>query len=165
MLDIEKIDNIIPGVIFHIRLLPVNKALLLDRKTSLMIFPAIGSFLGKNTTLNNISKIMDMKIDFHKVMEGLVEGLSSLNDSEYEKYILDMFSGITVDESGKPAIELNSMENLNKVFQKRLLSIYRLLVEVMRLNKFSFFELVEKMGGLDMSQINGLDSVEKDKKK
>jgi hypothetical protein len=144
-----KITSILPDTTFHITPFDVIKALRLEKKVMSVLLPAAGGFLQNQ----DLSKL-DSEVDFSKIFTGLIDGLEKLSDDDYTKMITDMFTNVQVDMPGHPIMDLRVEKNINTVFTQNLLGVYQLFFEVMRVNKFSFFELLEKLAGIEMNLTN-----------
>ncbi len=158
----KKIVSIIPNVVFNIIQFPVMTALKLERKINLIFLPAIGGFL-KNADLSKMIN-MDVAVDFKNIFDGFIEGLEKLSDQEYENLILNLMSRVQVEITGKPIREMDKSV-FEEVFQGNLFAVYKLMFEIMKFNKFSFFVLVEMLGGLEMIKTNSSGILTKNKKK
>lgn len=90
-------------------------------------------------------KVIDGKlnIEFDKSAAGLANLLIQLPDDILVTFLVKLFSR-TVWVGVQGAVELKSEKAINAAFaETTVLSIYKLAFEIMRYNKFSFFE---KMG-------------------
>lgn len=150
---IEPITKTIDGMKFNFKPLPAMKAIKLDKKVVTLIMPVLGGF--KELSL-------DAKVDMEVIAKGLGEALGNITDEDFEKLTLDLLSGVVYLEEGKAPQEIDA-NVVNLIFQGKLMSLYKLMFEVMRYNKFSPFGLVE--GGSVMKKIHTLlDTKAKEKK-
>jgi hypothetical protein len=115
---------------FQLNPLPALRALKLDKKVVTMIIPVFKGFEG-----------LDQEINLGAAIEAVSEALLKLEDNEYEKFILDILSTVQYLPSGKAPIEIDS-DVINNQFSGEIMSIYRLIFEVMKYNRFSPFEMV-----------------------
>jgi len=108
---------------------PLNPllALRLDKRIISLILPAFKAIGG-----------LDSQIDLGKIMEALSESLSTLPDDDFEKFVLNILSRTVCIQKNKPPLEINE-ENFGIIFAGKLTTIYKLLWEVMKYNKFSPF--------------------------
>jgi hypothetical protein len=123
MLDIQNIT--IDGMEFQLVPLPILKAARLDKKVISILTPVLGTV-----------KSLDDEIDLGKVI-----------DEEYEKFIIDLCSTVTCHKPGQPPVQLMG-ENINELFKGALKTLYKLMYEVMKYNKFSPFALMADSGNL-----------------
>ena len=137
----------IDGITFQIQLMPALKSAVLDRKIICILAPGVG-----NVASNGI----DTELNLESLFSGLSAGLASLDDTEYEKLIGELLCYVSaVTKEG--VFELDNTQAINKVFQKKLLTLYKVIIEVMKFNGFSVFGLVA--GGKGMSLISMLNTV------
>ncbi len=129
MLETKDIE--IEGHRFQLRPLPVLKAARLDKKVITVLAPILGTV-----------KSLDDEINIEKAVKSVMDALSSLSDAEYEAFIIDLCSTVVYTAPGQQPIELGSSD-INKIFVGELKTLYKLMFEVMRYNKFSPFGLVE----------------------
>ncbi len=120
------------------------KAMLLDKKIITMLVPVMGGL-----------KDMDAEIDFKLISEGIYEALSKLSEIEYKKLILDLLAEVifvnTNAIEGDAESPAMTEHTIDKKFGRKLMVLYKLIIEVMRFNKFTPFEMVA--GGKRMSSI------------
>lgn len=136
MLDIQNVT--IDGMEFQLVPLPSLKAARLDKKVISILAPVFGTV-----------KSLDDEIDISKVVDVVMDALSKLSDEEYEKFIIDLCSGVTCHKPGQPPVQLMG-ENINELFRGALKTLYKLMYEVMKYNKFSPFALMADSGNLTM---------------
>lgn len=130
----------IDGVSFVLYPIPVLKVMKLDKQLITMLLPSIP----------DMSDI-DQEIDFGSILKNFSESLSNLSEKDYLSFVMDLLSKTQAQAPGSPAVEFTSEETLN-LFQGRLSTLYKLLFEIMKYNKFTPFELAS--GGLGMSLTN-----------
>jgi hypothetical protein len=131
----------IDGIEFQLRSIPILSALKLDKKVVSLLLPLLGG-------VEDIS--LDAKIDIGKGVNAIAEVLGKMPDVEFEKFVIDMLSSTVAMVPGEGAQDI-SAGNFNTIFAGRLMTVYKLLWEVMKFNKFSPFVLAE--GGLGIAQI------------
>lgn len=134
---------------FQLQQLPAMTALKLDKKVIALITPALGG----------VEKIsLDTKIDFKLITRGIGDALSSLDDEAFEKLILSLLSTtVYVSNDGETPPGIIDKIKFDQIFGGKLKTVYRLVFEVMKYNKFLPFEL--GVGGLEIKKI--LSSSEK----
>lgn len=151
---IEGVKEIeIDGMQFQLFPMKGMKSFLLEKKIMTMLVPIIGGL-----------KDMDAEVDFKVVSEGIYEALTSLNEIEYKKLVLDLISEImlipTNPQAGEgQALQMNESV-INNKFSGKTMVLYKLIIESLKFNKFLPFEMVA--GGLKMRQI--VSSFEQKKK-
>lgn len=132
------------------------KAFLLDRKIIIMLLPVIGGF-----------KNLDSEIDFKVISEGVQDALLKMSDTEYKSLVLDLLKEVTVRPVDPKPGEAESLPMTEPVidthFSGKMITLYKLIIEVMRFNKFSPFEMVA--GGMKMNQIVSFVGQKKKEKK
>ena len=132
----------IDGIKFILNSMKALEAMKLDKKLISILLPAFNGLKGLS---------MDANIDFGAALEGLSNSLLSMKDDEYEKFIRDMFSNVQAIKPGSPAMELRELDAINTIFAGSTMTVYKLIWEVAKFNKFLPFELVG--GGTGMSGI------------
>jgi len=135
----------IDGIIFTIQAMGALKACVLDRKVVSMLAPTVSGVMESG---------MDTEIEMSKIIDRLADGLTRLSDEEFQDFLIQLMSEVSTEVQGEGLVYLCNKEAINKVFGKKILTIYKLLLEIMRFNGFSFFGLVE--GGLGMNITNFL---------
>ena len=128
---------------FFLSPLPALTAIKLDKRVLTLLLPALSGF--KELSL-------DSSIDLNALTKGVSEALGRMDDKDFEELVLQLLSTAVYQKQGSAPLELNDKHNINKVFGGELISLYKLLFEVMRYNKFSPFVLLEG-GGSVMSRI------------
>jgi hypothetical protein len=132
----------IDGLTFYIMQFPARKCIKLEKKTITYLAPML-------TMLEGIKSLED-EIDFSKIVIGIQQVLQNLNEDALEQFIFNMIESTSVnikDDNGvEKSILLNSNNGLifDTVFIGKNITVYKLLLEIMKVNKFGFFEL---MGG------------------
>lgn len=141
---IQTTTKTIDGIEFQLSPFPVLTAAKLDKKVLAVIAPVLG---GLDSLLADI--------DFEKLSRGIQQALSSMDDFEFLKLILELFSHTKAIAPGQAPIEMTTEEAINKALATGgVLTVYKLAFEVMRYNKFTPFA-VASSGDL-MSAIAGL---------
>ncbi len=152
MIEEKKIT--IDGMAFSLRPIKPLKALVLDKQVMALLVPILGGFKGGDSK----KSVLDAQLDMGAIAEGITKALSSLNDSDTTKLVVDLFYGVIYfDKSGK-AIEIDAT-NIDSIFADDFSIIYKLMFEVMKHNKFSPFKLVG--GGSLTNLISGLTDTKK----
>ena len=141
----------IDGIQFQITLMPALKAAVLDRKVNVMLIPTLSGVMEKED--------LDAEIDLNMLIQNLGDGLMKLSDAEYENLITSLLSSVTA-VGNEGAMQLNTTDNINKIFGKKLITIYKLIFEVMKFNGFSVFGLVGD--GLGIGKINSSNTLAKE---
>ncbi len=118
---------------FYLQPLPALKAIKLDKRVLSLVIPVLGGIK---------SFSLDSDIDMETLARGLSEAVSKLEDNDFEKLTIDLLSGASYIEKGSPPQEITA-DIINNIFRGKILSLYKLMFEVMRYNKFSPFGLVE----------------------
>lgn len=142
MIEPKKIT--VDGLEFNLNPLPALKALKLDKKIIALLLPALSGIKGAD---------LDAEIDLSLVMGAISESLDKLSDDETEKLFIDLLYGVQYLPSGAGVEDMDG-STVNKVFQGKLMTLYKLAMEVMKYNKFTPFTLAGS-GGLS-SIIPGL---------
>lgn len=132
----------IEGTTFQLSTMPSLKACVLDRKILAIILPSLGSVAEKG---------LNTEISVGTLINNLSDGLLKLNDLEFKNLILNMFAEVTAISNTDGALSLDNEININKIFNKKVMNIYKLLIEVMKYNGFSVFGVGD--GGLGIDKI------------
>lgn len=130
----------INGMEFQLRPIPILSALKLDKKVVSLLLPLLGG-------VEDLS--LDAKIDIGKGMNAIAEVLGKMPDVEFEKFVIDMLSSTVAILPGQAPQEI-SAGNFNTIFAGSLMTVYKLLWEVMKFNKFSPFGLAG--GGIEIAK-------------
>lgn len=143
----DTITKEIDGLTFQIQQFPAMKALKLEARILKILSPIIDILFNM--------KSLDQNIDNVPITKAISGVLSNLDDNTLESIFLDMFSStfVIISNEGigsKPT--LLEKNTFNLVFVGKIITAYKLLIEVMKENHFAFFEL---MGGLE-KKIPGL---------
>lgn len=152
MLEPKKIE--IDEMKFQLIPLKALEAVTLDKKVLELLLPALGG-------IQDLS--LDANIDMEVLSRGVTEALSNFDDEKTLGLILNLLKNVTYIESGKPPRGLNDQEVINDVFRGKHFTIFKLMFEVMKFNKFTPFVLVA--GGGNLTEITSfLSSPEKEVK-
>ena len=130
---IEKMEKEIDGFKFEILLMPTLKAMVLDKKLSTLLIPALGG----------IKDLESRKVDFKLMAEAVATALGNLPDNEFQKTLLDLLSHCRY--KGEKAVDLTE-DVINTQFRAKSIVLYKLVVEVMKFNNFIPFELLDGLG-------------------
>lgn len=137
MIEPKKLN--IDGMEFTIHPMPALRALKLDKRIITMLLPIISGFKKLD---------LDSDIDMGAIVSGISEGMNKLDEATYEKLVIDMLSNVQCIPPGGEACQLDSAGSIDRVFVGNLLTVYKLMFEVMRHNKFSPFALVGDGNGI-----------------
>jgi len=137
---IEQKKCVIDGMSFTIQQFPARTCLKLEKRTIAILAPILNMLDNENK--KSTKKVLDAEVNFPKMAKAIQEILTSLDDISFDSYISDMMKNVFVIENGQP-VEL-TMERFDHLFVGKSIVVYKLLVEIMRVNCFAFFEL---MGG------------------
>ena len=128
---------------FQLTPIPVMHALVLDKQIVSLLLPAMSGFAGLDT------------IDMSETVGELSGALQKMGDKEFQKFVIALTATTIFIPAGGAPVELNE-NKINEIFSGRLFSLYKLLLEIMRYNRFSPFELIG--GGLGMKKISISDT-------
>ena len=123
------------GIKFQIQTMSALKAAVLDRKILAIILPAVSGLA------ENSDQGLDTEITYAGLLNNVGEGLLKLKDDEYEDLVLQMFSKVIAIAPNKAPMELVNEAAINEIFQGSIMTIYKLIMEVMKHNGFSVFGL------------------------
>jgi len=141
--ELKTITKEIDEIKFFINQFPARKALRLEKKTITYLAPMLSILEGM--------KSLDTEIDFSKIIKGVQETLSNIDEIALESFISEMFELTTCEmlAGGKLTnFILYKNDDFDFVFRGKTLAVYKLLIEVMRANNFFFFELMGGGGNL-----------------
>jgi len=131
----------VDGLKFYLQPMPLMRAARLDKQVIALVLPV----------LNGLKEIsVDAELDLSAITAGISRALADMDGDAFEKFLKDMLVGVQYMENGKAPQDLSG-DLMDQVFQGRLMTLYQLLFEVMKFNKFSPFELVG--GGNAMNKI------------
>ena len=131
MIDPKQFE--IDGLRFYTQPLPALRAMLLDKKVLALLLPALKG-------LKDLKVDAEADIDLGAITEALSESLSSMKDAEMTRLVIDLLSSTTYqgDKAGEANNEITEAI-INQIFQGQLLTLYKVMLEVMKYNKFSPF--------------------------
>lgn len=132
----------IGGVKFQLTPLPVLKAARLDKQVLALIAPVLGGFKG----LSLEAELADM--DLEVMARGVSMALQTLPDSAFTGLLRECLESVDYLPEGATPTNLGSEDAMGSVFSGRLDLLYKVVLEVMRFNRFTPFALVEAGGGL-----------------
>lgn len=138
-MNLQTITKTIDGVKFLINQAPARKVLKLEKKTVSYLSPLLEVLEG----LKDLN--MDADIDFSKIVSAVQKTLMGIKEDELEQYIFDMLEYVSVEKNtseGTKIYNMNNTEHFDLVFRGSTLTVYKLLLEVMRANNFFFFALL-----------------------
>jgi hypothetical protein len=140
MLQIDElVKNVnVDGLEFQINLMDPLDALALDKKVVGLLLPMAGEIQNLNSEIN-----------IGSILNGLSDSFMKMPKEDFKEFIVDMFSCVICN--GSPPLQL-TRDQINKTFKGKLFSIYKLIWEVMKFNKFSPFELLGA-GGVTMETL------------
>jgi len=137
---IETIEKKIDGLTFKIQQFPAMKGVRLEKRTMTILTPLLGLF--------DDFKGLDSEVDLSKLANVFQDILVNLEEEFFITYVRDMVEyTFILNEKGVPS-QLNSDNTFNSTFSAKSLVLYKLLFEIMKVNKFAFFELLGGGGNL-----------------
>ena len=148
-MELKTITKELDGLKFNITQFTARKSIKLEKRTLTYLAPMLNILDG--------AKSLESEIDFSKIVIAVQGVLNNLSEEEWEQYIFEMFENVSCfvkSEKQEKLLCLNDVSNFDIVFIGKNMTVYKLLLEVMSVNKFAFFELV---GGSGM-QLTGLFS-------
>jgi len=144
----------IDGMKFHINQFPARKCIKLEKRTITYLAPML--------TMLDGFKSLDDEIDFTKIIKGVQEVLMNLEETALEQFIFDLLEYTAVEMKNADGKSVSSsmltketttgQTIFDVVFIGKNITVYKLLFEVMKVNKFAFFELMGG-GGLNLTGI------------
>lgn len=149
---IEKKEKEIDGFRFEMFLMPTLKAMVLDKKLSTLLIPALGG----------IKDLEKRTVDFKLMAEAVATALGNLPDNEFQKTLLDLLSHCRY--MGEKAVDLTE-DVINTQFRAKSIVLYKLVVEVMKFNNFIPFELLDGLGIAKMLISGSPEKKQKNKSK
>lgn len=149
---IETIKVNIDGMDFSIQQFNFNEAFELEAITLSILAPALNVFKKFNG--------FDDEVELDSLGQVLQSTLFSLRKENPFEYVKNMVRNTFYHD--KTEVQLNNDKAINTVFHGKTLSMMKLLLEVMKVNKFAF---IEGLGGNGMNVIGILSGVKTDQKK
>ena len=145
------IDQIkIDGMDFTIHPFTAIEALRLKSVIMKKIAPSIGHILGNIDTSNNNTSTDRIKIDGTMFANAIESFFSDLNEDDFLSLILRFLKNTVCiyksPDSKMQVIELNSENGINTVFKGKIMSIYKLIFQVLKVNYPDFFVAMESIG-------------------
>jgi hypothetical protein len=111
----------------------------LDRKVTRLIFKTL-----KGNGELDLKKIEEIEVNV--LIGNFIDALDSLDDKEYMDIILELLSSTQV-EKDKKVVQISSEDSFDIAFKDvQIMTIYKVLVKILQMNKFTPFVLAEEMG-------------------
>lgn len=130
----------IDGIEFSIYKLPLLEAMTLDKKVTELLLPIL-SGLTNLSKLNLDEDLTNIDLSQFGGLFSLVsEAIGKMNENEFISFVQKMCKTTQAVKPGLPPVELSDYNSFDKVMDSPL-TVYKLLLEIMRVNKFSPFEL------------------------
>lgn len=133
MLETKDIE--IGDMKFQLNPLKGFKAVKLDKKVITLLSPILKGLKGLD----------DKSIDIGKIVGGVTDGLDNMKEDEFEKFVIDLLSTTVLQITGKVPMVIDK-NTIDDEFQGESLTLYKLLFEVMKYNKFTPFVLASGGG-------------------
>lgn len=157
----------IDGIKFIINKFNPMEALQVERKIMSILIPVVsGLFSGNDKESKNL---LDSQLDFGSLGESFQKAFGSLSELEFEQLVIKTLNKVQAEIPEQPPIQINNIGNFNIVFANApsLLTVYKLIFEVMKVNKFCFFGLLGDGIGINITDIlmKQLEKTEKKQKK
>lgn len=127
---------------FYIHSFPALEALKLQSILLQKVGPALGQLLGKVKTDN----ILDTDLNGEDLSKALQLLFSSLDEEIFISLVLRILKNTIAIIPNEPEIVLNAEENINRVFQRNLIAIYKVIFEILKFNYSDFFVLMGDIG-------------------
>jgi len=118
------------------------KAMRMDKKVITLLVPVMGSLEGNQN--------QEQQIDFNVLSEGIGTALESLDDNQFEKFIIEILAEVQYKQTGQPVQSMTATV-IDTKFRGDLLVIYKLIFEVVKFNRFLPFVIAG--GGKGISEI------------
>lgn len=134
---ISPITKEIENFSVRFRPLPATKAFTLAKRVGTVILPLI-----KGLDFSSPNK----EIDLGEIIDGAVDALGELDDEKAIGIIVDSLKGCTITAPGQPAVEINSSEDIDNVFQGELETMYKIIFESWKYNKLAPFKFAARFG-------------------
>lgn len=134
---ISPVTKTISGFEVRFRPLPATKAFTLAKRVGAALLPILSTL-----DLNNLKA----EVDIAKLLGGFQEILSKLPDETAVGIITDSLRGYTITPPGEVPVEINSTQDVDKVFQGELDALYEIVGESWRYNKLAPFKLAARFG-------------------
>ena len=133
MLETKDIE--IGDMKFQLNPLKGFKAVKLDKKVISLCLPA----------LKGVKDMDEQSIDIGMIISGITDALDGMTEGDFEKFVLDLLSTTILQITGKPPMVIDS-NTIDSEFQGESITLYKLLFEVMKYNKFTPFVLASGGG-------------------
>lgn len=159
MIETKRI--VIDEVLFEIHQFTAREC----QKIELMTIKILSPLLNALGDIVKAKKVKLDEIDISAFVQPIQEILCGLDEVTYDRYInriiAETYADFKQDGSMKPT-SLKNEDIFNAVFIGRTILLYKLLIEIMKFNKFAFFGL---MGGGGILQMDTSNEQKKDNKK
>lgn len=137
------------GIKFHINQFPARKCKKLEIRTIKILAPLLNILEGV--------KSLDSDIDMGNITKSIKEILMNVDEDVFDQYMMDMVESTTAEipnskDKEQKFFYLKDEKSFDFVFIGKGTTIYKLLVEIMKVNKMFFFELLGG-GGLNLTGI------------
>lgn len=135
----------IDGKTFQLARIPALQALRLERQLIRVLAPLLSGLSGIDFSNPEAT------VDLSALGGGVVRALEALPEHEFLALVGTLLSRVTAVTATNGAVLLDSDDAINSVFTDGLLTLYKLLLEVARFNKFSPFALLGSGNGLKIA--------------
>ncbi len=126
----------INGIKFQIIPFNARKATNVERKLMCILLPVVAPMLNSKGGLDGDIDMSTMGLAFQ-------QAFGSLSDNEFFDLILETLSSTTAVLKDKAPILIENEQAFNEVFTGSTLTIYKLIWEIIKVNKFCFLELMD----------------------
>ena len=140
---------IIDGVNFTIHPFKAIEALRIKTVLLKKLAPAVGHLIGGIETFEDMSKLQDINLNGDMFAKSLESLFADMDENEMVKLILRLITNVVAEvktDEGIQAMQLNTEQGFNAVFQGRIFVVYTLIYHVMKVNYPDFFDRVEGIG-------------------
>lgn len=144
----------IDGMAFQFIPMAVLKASRLDKRVLALLAPVVGSLSGLD---------LDSEVDADRLARGVASALQSMDDQAFTSLLRDTLDTVVYLPEGMAPLNLGNENAINQAFTGRLDTLYKVVVEVMRYNRFTPFALLGTFGNL--AQTLGLSEAKSTSKK
>jgi len=139
---IQPTDVVIDNLKFQISMLDVLEAIVLDKRVTELVLPVMSALLqGKEGEVSPEARVNDPE-SMARLMDGILNALMKLDSSFMTELTQKLLRCVVTFIDGKGNVQLTERNDINTVFAGKFLTLYKLLLKVMEVNKFTPFALL-----------------------
>lgn len=152
------LQKTIDNIKFTVQPFTAIEALRLKSVLFQKLIPSLGQILGGLGEIDKNKGIEDINLDGNSITNALDKLFSELTEEDFisliKRFLTNTIAEAKVGDKNQ-AIQINSEDAINAVFQGKLFTIYKVIVLVLEANYPDFFALMGGIGGQLKTVLSG----------